>query len=128
MTWSSFLLKLGCITALLLSVVYFLSTTYSQFHILEIYFFSILIFVVFCVAIFGYARLISQRKENFTFFGVVSGSFIFKLIIALGFLFLYKEWGRPSDSKFAVHFIIVYIIYTAYEVYFLTKLAKTTEA
>jgi len=60
--------------------------------------------------------------------GVVSGSFIIKLVIAIGFLATYRELAQPTNGRFALHFIIVYIIYTVYEVYFLTKLAKTTEA
>jgi len=126
MTWSSFLIKLGAISLLLLAIAFLFSSTYSQLQIFDIYLFSTLIFVVFCVLIFWYAKMISRRNPSFTFFGVVSGSFMIKLLIGLVFLFLYKEWMQPADGKFALHFIIVYIIYTAYEVYFLTKLAKTT--
>lgn len=128
MTWASFLTKLGIIGISLLSIVFVLASIYKQTEIREIYVLSTLIFTIFCIAIFWYARFIAQRIKNYTFFGVVSGSFIIKCIVAIGFLTAYREITQPSSGRFALHFIIVYIIFTVYEVYFLTKLAKTSEA
>jgi len=116
MTWSSFLNQLGIITLLLLALVVSLAHAYSRPDILQLYLLCVLIFVVFCIGIFWYARLISRNSNNFTFFGVVSGSFFIKLVIV-----------EPNGNGFAIHFIIVYIVYTIYEVFFLTKLAKPTE-
>jgi len=128
MTWASFLTKLGIISISLLAISFVFASIYKQIAIREIYVMSTVIFSVFCVGIFWFARLIASRSQNYTFFGVVSGSFIIKLVIAIGFLATYRELAQPTNGRFALHFIIVYIIYTVYEVYFLTKLAKTTEA
>ena len=127
MTWASFLTKLGIIGTALLAISFMFASLYKQTAIREIYVISTLIFTLFCIGIFWFARLIASRSKNYTFFGVVSGSFIIKLVIAIGFLATYREIVQPTNGRFALHFIIVYIIYTVYEVYFLTKLAKTTE-
>jgi len=127
MTWSSFLNQLGIITLLLLALVVSLAHAYSRPDILQLYLLCVSIFVVFCIGMFWYARLISRHSQNFTFFGVVSGSFFIKLVIALVFLFYYQRLVEPDGNGFAIHFIIVYIVYTIYEVFFLTKLAKPTE-
>lgn len=128
MTWSSFLIRLGAITTILLITVTILARLYEAPDALLIYLLSILFFVVFSLGLFWYARMISQSGKDFTFFGVVSGSFLLKLVGAIALLWTYQEWKNPTDSKFGLHFILVYIIYTSFEVYFLTKLAKTPEA
>lgn len=127
MTWSSFLIKLGSITTVLLITVIILARIYGRSDILSIYQLSIVFFIIFCLGLFWYAKFISQSGKNFTFFGVVSGSFVIKLIGAIAFLFTFQNLSNPSNNNFSLHFIIVYIIYTAFEVYFLTKLAKPPE-
>ena len=127
MTWSSFLVKLASITILLMVTVVALARLYGRSDLLYIYQSSTFVFVLFCLVVFWYARLIARSRQDFTFFGVVSGSFMVKLVGAIAFLYAYQEWIRPKDEGFAIHFIIVYLVYTAYEVYFLTKLAKAPD-
>ena len=112
MTWASFLTKLGIIGVSLISVAFIFASIYNQTAIMEIYVIATLIFTVFCIGIFWYAQLIARSTRNYTFFGVVSGSFIIKLVIAIGFLAIYRDLTYPTDGRFALHFIIVYIIYT----------------
>jgi len=119
--------QLVLITALLVAVVSTITLSIDRADLLQIYQWSIGGFVIFCIGIFWYARLIANRSTNFTFLGVVSGSFFIKLIGALVFLYLYEEAFSPTNQTYVLHFILVYVIYTVFEVYFLTKLAKPSE-
>lgn len=93
---------------------------------LSIYAISISCFFVFSILIFFYAFYTSASDQLYSFNNVVSASFLIKLIMSICTLMLFQKFAKPTGNAYVLHFIIVYLIYTAYEVYFLTKLAKSS--
>lgn len=92
-----------------------------------IYVISVSCFFLFSVLIYFYAYNTSKSDQLYSFNNVVSASFIIKLIMSICTLLLFQKFQKPQGNSYVLHFIIVYLIYTAYEVYFLTKLAKSSE-
>ena len=88
---------------------------------------SVAQYVIFCIAIFFVAQRVSSSVSNFSFVGVVSASFLIKLVMAVGFLAGWGHFYKPSNNYHILLYLLVYAIYTAYEVYFLTILAKKTK-
>ena len=127
MTWPEFLKKLTWLTIL----VFLLSLMVSQFGdfrlTIIIYTFAIISFVVFSLIIFLYAYNTSSSDNLFSFNNVVVASFLIKLILSIGVIMLYEKFYNPKTDYHILHYIIVYVLYTGFEVYFLTKLAKFVE-
>jgi len=88
---------------------------------------SVAQYVIFCVGIFLVAQRVSSSVSNYSFVGVVSASFLIKLVMAVGFLACWGYLYEPSNNHHILLYLLVYAIYTAYEVYFLTILAKKTK-
>lgn len=98
----------------------------NQSQTLSIYGISIGCFFIFSILIFFYAYYTSATDQLYSFNNVVSASFLIKLIMSICTLMLFQKYREPIGNAYVLHFIIVYLIYTAYEVYFLTKLAKSS--
>lgn len=88
---------------------------------------SIAQYVIFCVGIFLVARRISNSTSNYSFVGLVSASFLIKLLMAIGFLAGWAHLYQPNNHHHILLYLLVYAIYTCYEVYFLTLMAKKTK-
>jgi len=91
---------------------------------LLVYGLSIVTFSIFTIGIFLWARAIVDRDQLYTFNSVISVSFIVKLVMAIGSIWLYEHYMSPADNLHLLHYIITYLAFTAYEVYFLTELGK----
>lgn len=89
------------------------------------YLVSISCYNILCVGIYMWARYTLARDHTYSFNGVISISFVLKLIMSLGILYLIDAFFHPKGNIHILHYIGVYIVYTIYEVYFLTKLAYT---
>ena len=88
---------------------------------------SVAQYVIFCIGIFCVAQRISNSTSNYSFVGLVSASFLIKLLMAIGFLAGWAHLYQPSNNHHILLYLLVYAIYTSYEVYFLTILAKKTK-
>lgn len=125
MTFSLFSKQIGLLTALILSVTFLFGTLFGDNgDLFRVYGLSCACFVVFNVFIFFYAYNTSQTDNLFSFNNIVSASFLIKLFMSVGFLILFDKIFEPTTKNHVIHYLMVYLIYTAYEVYFLTKLAK----
>ncbi len=115
-------------TLLLFAITVFLASLVSwagSFEgFLELYLYAALVFVIFNVFIFFYGYTTSQSDQLFSFNNVVSASFLIKLIMSIGFLLLWERLFDPNNNMHVLNYIVVYVIFTVHEVYFLTKLAK----
>ena len=101
---------------------FFLS--HLRYDLFEFSFISVVIYVVFSYSIFLIARRVSTRKSEFTFNGIVSASFTIKIIFSVVLMAYWNQIIGVEDNYHLMLYILIYFIYTAYEVYFLTILAK----
>ncbi len=85
---------------------------------------SIALFVAICVGLY-YAGLSSARSSNkFAFSNLVSVSVFGKMVIALVFLLIYQKTMHPQNNWFVGIFLFCYVVYTVFEVWFMSILAK----
>ena len=91
-----------------------------------VYVLSILSFVLFSIGIFWWSRIIVDAGNLYTFNGVVSISFIIKLLMAIASVWNYENIANPDNDFHLLHYILIYLVYTGYEVYFLTELGHET--
>jgi hypothetical protein len=126
MTTKSFFLNLAIVTigtALLLTGLHFYAPqarSHGQFAVA-----TVILFVLVCVGLYFAGSSTARAKNKFAFTNLVSISVFGKMVMAVGFLFLYQKVANPQNEWFVGIFLLCYIIFTAFEVWFMTKLART---
>ncbi len=82
------------------------------------------LFVVLCAGLYfaGANAIRAQNKHAFT--NLVSVSVFGKMALAVAFLFLYQKVAKPQNEWFVGIFLFCYVVYTVFEVWFMTRLAR----
>jgi hypothetical protein len=86
---------------------------------------TVVLFVLVCVGLFFSGVNAAKSKNKFAFTNLVTISVFGKMVLAVGYLFLYQQVTAPPNEWFVGIFLLCYVIYTAFEVWFMTKLART---
>ncbi len=86
---------------------------------------SMVLFALVCTGLFYAGISSAQSKNKFAFINLVSVSVFGKMVVALSALFVYKQVAVPTNEWFVGIFLLCYVVFTAFEVWFMTKLAKT---
>lgn len=85
---------------------------------------SICFFTVFCIVFFIWGKKLSKSKNLFRFNEVIVFSTLSKMLFSIIMLVAFKKIFQPSSKYVILPFIVIYLVYTIFETYFLTKLAK----
>lgn len=82
-------------------------------------------FILFSIAVFAICSKAAESKNKNTFGQVFLLSILFKLMFCGLWVITYALVFKPKSAHFILPFLLIYVAFTAYEVYFVTKLAKT---
>jgi len=85
---------------------------------------SIISYCVFCTGMYLLASQMILQDKHYSFNGVISISFLFKLLMSLGILYYVEVAFTPVGNAHILHYILVYIVYTIFETYYLTKIGN----
>lgn len=85
---------------------------------------SMAFFTTICLLLFLLGRKSARSSNKQAFNGVISASVFFKIVLSLLFLGIYKKMNHPETVWYVVVFLLHYGIFTAFEVWFMTKLGK----
>jgi hypothetical protein len=112
--------------AMIVSIVFsFLITRFNPFDgFFPFLLVSILIMSGIALLLFYFAYLFSIHNREQLYIGLVYINFLVKLIVIIGIPFTYRSLYDPKTSNFIIPYIVVYIIYTVFETYFLSKRIK----
>ncbi len=85
---------------------------------------SCVFFIVLNIAMFGLASKSakSQNKHNFT--TVIVLFVILKMLFAVVLVFGFHKIAMPQSNAFLIPFFWIYLIYTIFETYFMTRVGK----
>jgi hypothetical protein len=90
----------------------------------DIFFISILFFVSFSIVTYMLGKQAAESTNKFAFTNLtlvfLFGKLLFSVVIIVG----YKEIANPESNLFVLPFFLVYLCYTAFETYFMMRLAK----
>jgi hypothetical protein len=86
---------------------------------------SVLLFALVCLGLFFAGKNAVLGKSKVAFINLVSGSVFGKMVLAIVFLFLYQRMAKPENEWFVGIFLLCYVVYTSFEVWFMTRLAKS---
>jgi hypothetical protein len=85
----------------------------------------VLLFVLICTGLFFAGRAAGRSSDRFAFTNLVSISVFGKMALALALLFAYRGSAQPENALYVPLFLGIYVVYTAFEVWFMMRLAKT---
>lgn len=81
-------------------------------------------FILFSIVLF-YACSKSAKSENKNLFGqIFLVSIFFKMLLCALIIIAFVLLTKPPSVHFILPFFFIYLVFTIYEVYFVTKLAK----
>lgn len=86
---------------------------------------AVLLFVLVSIGLFYAGRSTAASSSKLAFTNLVSASVFGKMLLAVAALFVYQQSAQPTNQWFVGIFLLVYVVYTVFEVWFMTKLAKT---
>ena len=86
---------------------------------------TLFLFALICIGLYyaGAGSAKSQNKHAFT--NLVSVSVFGKMVVAMAALFIYQQVAAPTNQWFVGIFLWCYVVFTVFEVWFMTKLAKS---
>jgi len=86
---------------------------------------SVSLFALVCTGLFYAGDSTARSKNKHAFTNLVSISVFGKMVVALAALFVYQQVANPQNQWFVGIFLCCYVVFTAFEVWFMTKLART---
>lgn len=85
---------------------------------------SLGLFVGLSAAIFHIGLRAAKNPDKNLFTTVILGFTFFKMMLAIAVIFGYLKLAAPASKIYVLPFLGVYLFYTIFEVYFLSKLGK----
>ena len=85
---------------------------------------TVALFVLVCTGLFFAGKSAAGSSSKFAFNNLVSVSVFGKMLLAVAYLFVYQQVAKPTNEWFVGIFLLTYIVYTGFEVWFMTKLAR----
>ena len=82
------------------------------------------VFMVFCIAAFILGKKAIQSENKYRFIQITLIIIMSKMTLSIIVVLGYAKIMQPADKLFVIPFLINYLLFTAFEVYFLEKVAK----
>ena len=124
MPTSTFFRQLGILTAITALALFAI----NQLEVLQPYanfsWISLTFFVVLTLAMFGVGWLTVNSKNKNAFTGTILGFTLAKIVFSFVVVLSYHQLTQPLSKAFVIPFFITYLVYTAFETWFLMKLGK----
>ena len=88
---------------------------------------SIALFVLICIAAFVLGKRAVKSTNKYQFIQVLIMIIMGKMFLSIGVILVYMKLMNPDNKAFVLPFLLIYLIYTAFEVFFLEKIAREDE-
>ncbi|MEO1517296.1 MAG: hypothetical protein AAFV95_19880 [Bacteroidota bacterium] len=125
MSWNRFLLELTALTAGLLLLLFVMHQ-----NIVQLQSDAILSWIAtaamanLCLLLFGIGRGAAMSDNKHSFTNVIVGSVLGKMGLCVMLVLTYSKLAEPTSKWFLLPFFLIYVVYTAYECYFMIRLGK----
>ncbi len=85
---------------------------------------SLALFVAISVGLFFAGESAAKSSSKMAFNNLITASVLGKIVLSMVALLIYFKTVKPADRYFVLPFLLVYVVFTAYETWFMLKLAK----
>jgi len=118
---------IGLLTTICLSWLSVIAmTSYSDTgQYSDIGWYAIGLFAVMCVTVFHLTELLEQATKKTGFISLIMANMLFKMVFSAVLVTAYYVKRSPDDGLFIMPFIIVYVLFTIFETYFMNEQARS---
>ncbi len=125
MSVSKFFQLLFLTIGLLVCIMYFMSLNAKINEYIDIAYYAIPSFTLLSIAIYFLTEFLEQQPNKGMLLNLVIINVMFKFLIAIAVVLVYYKLRSPEDGIFVLPFIIIYVIFTIFETYFMSLQAKS---
>jgi len=111
--------------ALLVVILYLISMNVKIKEYIDIAYYAIPAFTFLSVLVYLLTEFLERQENKGILLNLVILNVMFKFLIAIGVVALYYQLKNPKDGIFVLPFIIVYVVFTIFETYFMSVQAKS---
>ncbi len=119
-----FATRLGLITILSIALIFALNFLPQISEAQSLSWTTILIFIVFSILIYFMANYSANQKNKNLFSSVILMGLLFKMVLCVLVVGIYVKVYQPTSNFFLIPFFAIYVLYTIFEVYFMTRIGK----
>ncbi|MBU6340227.1 MAG: hypothetical protein KGS48_01925 [Bacteroidetes bacterium] len=82
------------------------------------------LFVLVCIGLYVTGKNAARSRNKYAFTNLILASVLGKMVMALAYLYLYQQIAHPQNNWFVGIFLFCYVLFTTFEVWFMSKLAQ----
>ncbi len=82
------------------------------------------LFMILCTALFFAGRKAAISTQKLAFNNLVLSSVFGKMVLAIAWLLGFRSVAQPHDDWYVLIFLFIYVVFTVFEVIFMSKLAR----
>jgi len=120
-----FLRQLVLVSVVSIMVILALGQFAAVAPFIDLAWWSMVIFTLLNVVMYGWSYQISKNNQKHQFVNVFMSFTFFKLFSSFGLVAFYFFKTGPNSKLFVLPFFAIYLVYTIFEVYFMTKLSNS---
>lgn len=107
------------------AIVQSLLLSHTYFHgFLALVGFAMIFFTLFSVILFWVSRRAAIHENPYFFIYVSYMAILIKLVCSIGMVWWYQRVYSPPNNHYVLLFIIIYITFTIFETYFMSRLGR----
>ena len=124
MTDQKFILSFLITIMLAAIVLYLCHTSSAMAPFIDIGIYAAGIFSMLSVGVYILTKYMSKTKKKVMFIQVILSNMLTKMILSAVIVTIYFMVKAPDDGIFIVPFLLVYVLFTVFETYFMNEQAK----
>ncbi len=91
---------------------------------IDIAYYAIPIFSLLCITMFFVTQYLDNGEKKKGLLNIVVFNVLFKFLISIGIVSIYQKFKQIEDGVFVIPFIIIYVVFTVFEAYFMSEQAR----
>lgn len=110
---------------ILVLILYLMSFNEKIYEYIDIAYYAIPSFTLLSLIIYFLTEHLEKQANKSMLLNLVIINVMFKFLIAIGVVLIYHKLRNPEDGIFILPFIIIYVVFTIFETYFMSVQAKS---
>ncbi|HMQ06999.1 MAG TPA: hypothetical protein PKC30_06830 [Saprospiraceae bacterium] len=124
MEWSFFFRQWLLVSVLAITGLVFFSNYLPNVEHMALGWIGFAFFVILSLMIYRWGKKSAQSKDANAFTRLIMYNLMIKLFASVLIVIIYYWIKQPYDKLFILPFVFIYFLFTLFETYFLTKLAR----
>ena len=127
MSFGKFLIGLLISSALSFGAYFGLNFLIDLSNYLDLTIICISVFCFISISVFMLAQKAITSEDKGFFISVILMNILFKILLSFLLLVAYAKFAQPTDKNFVLPFLMVYLIFTIFETYFLSLKSRESK-